>query len=450
MADLTKVAQEAADAAAHLHPTPAEIAALDDTELLDFHRTLGAARRALDAVTALASGEIERRSSRELGCAGLAQASGFNSPVELVQSLSGSTRAEATKLVHVGGMLVDESPAAHHSALTAAISTGALSIDAVEAIRRGLGEADAATTVEALRTAVDTLIAAAPTLNADRLYRRARELRDELDQAGIARREQERRDLRYLKVFTRSDGMVAGSFLLDPEDGGTLVAALDTILSPRRGGPRFTDPTDVATAQRLVDDPRTTPQLAADALMDLLRVAIDAAPGTMFGKRRPAVRVIVTEESLSRRGSGAFEGMPDPISFETVERHLCDTGVIGVRFDDNGSCIDLGREQRLFSERQRIAMAVRDGGCLFLDCARPPSFCEAHHINQWKRDTGRTDLADGVLLCRYHHLLLHNNGWQITRSGAQYELVPPSAVDPEQRAVLLVSRTAAVRELVGV
>jgi hypothetical protein len=29
-------------------------------------------------------------------------------------------------------------------------------------------------------------------------------------------------------------------------------------------------------------------------------------------------------------------------------------------------------------------------------CDRPPSYCEAHHIDQWLRDDGKTDIADGT------------------------------------------------------
>ncbi|MEP6482771.1 MAG: HNH endonuclease signature motif containing protein [Rhodoglobus sp.] len=42
---------------------------------------------------------------------------------------------------------------------------------------------------------------------------------------------------------------------------------------------------------------------------------------------------------------------------------------------------------------------MRDGGCRFPGCDRPPSWCEAHHIVPWSHG-GRTDLADGLLLCR--------------------------------------------------
>jgi hypothetical protein len=433
-------------------PSAAAISVLDETALLALQAALSAHRRALDALASLTAGEIAHRSRRELGYNGLAQSNGFRSAEEFIQSVSGTTRVEAGKLVHLGSVLLAEAVAESptwSSAVSAAMSVGDISADAAEAILRGLGGSDAAITPLQLSAAADQLLAAARTLGVDQLYRRARELRDQLDQEGISNREKLRRDLRYLRVSQRPDGMVGGSFLLDQEDGALLTSALDAALSPRRGGPRFVDAATEALAAELIADPRTNDQLAADTLMDILRLAVDADPGAVFGFRRPAVRVIVTEDSLRRRGSGAIEGMPDPIAFGTVERHLCDTGVLGIRFDSDGGVLNVGRDQRLFTERQRVALAVRDGGCLFPDCGRPPSHCEAHHINQWHRDTGRTDLQDGVLLCRFHHLLVHNNEWEVKRDGARFRLVPPRAVDPTQAPIALASNTRAVRELVS-
>jgi hypothetical protein len=81
-------------------------------------------------------------------------------------------------------------------------------------------------------------------------------------------------------------------------------------------------------------------------------------------------------------------------------------------------------------------------------CPSNPGNSKAHHIVFWKRDGGKTDLADGIPLCRYHHLLLHNNGWEIFRDdGGKYWLVPPPERDPNQTPIELVSKNPALRDL---
>lgn len=116
---------------------------------------------------------------------------------------------------------------------------------------------------------------------------------------------------------------------------------------------------------------------------------------------------------------------------------------------DEGQVINIGRDGRLFTRFQKMGLAARDGGCIFPGCDRPPAWTEAHHINEWHRDQGRTDIADGVLLCRHHHMLVHNNGWRVTREGSDYFVVPPRSHDPQQRPIPAPSKSAAIRRLVA-
>jgi hypothetical protein len=103
----------------------------------------------------------------------------------------------------------------------------------------------------------------------------------------------------------------------------------------------------------------------------------------------------------------------------------CAGGFVPIVFDDHGHPLKLGRTQRLFTEHQRAVLSAIWGGCAHPDCDRPPSWTEAHHIDEWHRDGGATDVDDGILFCRHHHLLVHNNGWTIQRTGTRYELLPP-------------------------
>src|SRR5690606_28461724 len=85
------------------------------------------------------------------------------------------------------------------------------------------------------------------------------------------------------------------------------------------------------------------------------------------------------------------------------------------------------------------------GGCQMPDCDRPPSYTEAHHIHEWVADGGRTDIADGILLCRYCHMLIHTNGWKIIREGTEYFAVPPPAIDRERQPIPLPSKSPLAR-----
>lgn len=476
---------------ADLGGTADAFAALDSAQLTAATRSIATLRQAVDRFAALAAAEVARRSRHELGHQGLAQRAGFLNPIAMIQSVAQVGRQEAARMVEAGALLADAHFAARagesadervseivgervggggagdatggdpaagtassrasdwRALLAAALSAGTLSLDAMDAIRRvlidvtGAGEED-------LVLVAEQLIAAASSLSPDQLFRRARQARDLIDEEGIARREKQQRDLRSVRTWWDSNGMHCGSWRLASEDGTLVAEAFAQILSPRRGGPRFIDPAARAAAQDLVDDQRTDEQISADAFAEIVRIAADADPGTLFGSRRPAVRVIVTADRLEKReGAGHIEGRVDSVSMPTIERQICDTGVIAIEFDRDGQCMNVGREKRLFTQRQRIGLALRDGGCLFPGCDRPPSYCEAHHIDPWAAAHGRTDIADGVLLCRRHHLLIHDNRWQVVREDARYLLRPPPEIDPIQKLIPMPSRSPVMQEIAG-
>ncbi|CAN5417889.1 hypothetical protein BH10ACT6_BH10ACT6_03610 [soil metagenome] len=411
-----------------------EVRALSDDALMDAHRGTAETRRRVDAMAALLASEIAHRSRRELGYEGLAQRSGARTPEGLVQQLTGATAREAQTMVRVGELMVGPTPLAR---VGVAVLEGAVSLGAAEAIRAGLGSLDPKVPIDLVTRVADELIAQAGSLTIERLAGRARDAGAALDEEHVADREQKLRELRFLRLMRQPDGMTRLSALLDPESAAVVVAAFDAATSPRRGGPRFVDPTEAARADALANDPRTTEQVGLDAFVELIRLGDAADPAAVLGTREPAVQLLVTERDLARGvGVAALEGQNSPISIETAQRHICQAGAIPVMFDTDGQIVNVGREQRLFTRRQRIGIAARDGGCRFMGCTRPPSWCEAHHIEQWHRDRGRTDIANGILLCRHHHLLVHNNGWKISRAGAEYSFVPPRSLDPSQRSIV--------------
>jgi hypothetical protein len=439
--------------------------ATSDDALLEFARLCAEQQRLAGAAAAVIAGEIGRRSAVSLGGAGLAQRSGHRTVEELIRATTGQTARDSAASVRVGRLAQDAAglgttdpdtglPVASVTPWLVEVAQslvgGAMSVAAAESIRAGLGEPTDNVTPADLTAAARLLCHESLTLDADRLFRRARELRDTLDETGIGDREAERRNARSLRFIRLPNGMARLIWLMDPETAAHAGELFDRTTSPRRGGPRFVSGDDRDLADRITADTRTTEQLASDVFIELLRQGADADSSQLLGSGAPVVRMLVSAKSLDgRTGHGHIEGHPDPVSIETVERAACCGGVTPVSFDSEVQPLDVGREQRLFTRRQRIALAARDGGCRFPGCDRPPSWTEAHHIRHWGRDHGGTDVGEGILLCRHHHLLCHNNHWEIEHRGGDYSLVPPADIDPTRTPIPMPSRSTALRELMS-
>ena len=58
-------------------------------------------------------------------------------------------------------------------------------------------------------------------------------------------------------------------------------------------------------------------------------------------------------------------------------------------------------------------LRYRDQECRFPGCGAR-QFTQAHHIEWWERG-GRTDLENLVLVCFFHHKLVHEYGWAVRR-----------------------------------
>ncbi len=413
---------------------PPSVVSLADDELMDVSRLAAEIRRRADAVASIAAAELKRRSDPALGHSGLAQRTGARTPERLLQHLTGVTKKEAGELIRVGEITatptVDSAPdlPSWLSAVGAAVRAGSLSVAAADVIRTGLGRPCEGVPAEALARAAVSLVALAATVTVEQLAIHARSARDDLDEAGIADRAARLRDKRYLHLTPLPDGMTRIAGLLDPESAAIVTAAYDGATSPRRGGPRFVDADERQRADRLVDDPRTIEQIAVDAVVDLIRVGAATDPNRVLPRRRPEVVVHVDLADLDRRaGRGRIDGQTAALPISTVERHICETGLVPVLFGPDNRVVDVGRTQRLFTPRQRIALAARDRGCAFPRCDRPPSWTEAHHLRPWEAGGG-TSLDNGIILCRHHHLLVHDHGWGIRRVDDRWEFDPPDNV----------------------
>jgi hypothetical protein len=404
-----------------------------DARLSELLEEYAAAGRLLAAGAAKIAGEVARRSSREHGYDGLSQRTGDRTPERFVARVAATSGPEARDLVVVGRLIDDAPP--WFADVVAGVNAGDLSVGAAAAIATGLGSPGAAVSPDDLLDAALSLVAEAGSLPPEKVAQRARALRDDLDAAAVVDREAALRGKRFLRLTPQSDGMTRLFGMLDPESAALVSDALDCVTSPRSGGPRFVDSAELDRAQAIVDDPRTIEQLTLDALVDMVRVAGASDPGQVFGVRKPGVRIVVDARDLaSGSGVARLEGQTASVSVQTAERVACATGYLPIVFHPDGR-LDVGRAQRLFTDRQRAALAVIWGGCAVDGCDRPPASTEAHHIAPWSAG-GATDVDNGVLLCRHHHLLVHNNRWIIRRERGEWWMHPPGG-DPAVRAIRL-------------
>ena len=103
----------------------------------------------------------------------------------------------------------------------------------------------------------------------------------------------------------------------------------------------------------------------------------------------------------------------DRVTAEQARRLACQARIIPVVLGREGEVLDLGRSARLFSPAQRKALAIRDKQCTTEGCSDPRRLVRGPPLEQPWASGGRTDLADGKLLCSFHHHRAHDPAWQV-------------------------------------
>ena len=150
-------------------------------------------------------------------------------------------------------------------------------------------------------------------------------------------------------------------------------------------------------------DSRSAATRRAHALVEMadfvLRHGDDVTPST--GGERPHVTVTLDWDLLKDAAGAATLDNGYPMSPGDLRRLLCDAKVLPAVLNGKSEVLDVGRAQRLFPAGIRKALNLRDKGCAFPSCDRPPGWCAAHHVKWVVRDLGETSYANGVLLCGY-------------------------------------------------
>jgi hypothetical protein len=269
---------------------------------------------------------------------------------------------------------------------------------------------------------IDTLVGAAAALSVDDFTTTARRwavLADDQITNTDTTLQHERRGLH---LSTTLGGMVLMNGAFPSTEGATVIAALDSLAPP--------DAVDVP------DGPRSLSQRRHDALVDLATAHLkgDKPSGTAAVINVVADLNTVTRPTSSDTDLAAARCDLDrvgPIGRDTIARLGCDGSFSRIVMDGPSVVLDMGRRTRLATPSQRRAVAIRDRHCVFDGCDRPADWCDIHHLVSWLEGLGLTDLANLVLLCRRHHIMVHEAGWTLERQpDGTITTHPPGSLPP--------------------
>src|SRR5438094_628684 len=277
----------------------------------------------------------------------------------------------------------------------------------VEAVLKGeIGYAHLAVmarTADAVGAAFDEnqLLPLAREHSAGKFHYKCLHYRHSVDAKAYAAEESEQVENRRLHLSTVQDGSLLINGVLDPAGGAAVRTALEPLA--RKSGEH---------------DDRVLDQRYADALVELAS-----------GGKPANIQVTASVETLKglAGAAGAEMEFSLPISAAAVQRMACDCSVTRVLLSQESVTIDVGRAKRIVSAPLKRALKARDGHCRWPGCERPASWCDGHHVIHWI-DGGGTDLDNLVLLCRRHHRMVHEGGWQLikTESGQIITIAPSS------------------------
>lgn len=410
--------------------------------LVDLHR----ARAVLDARIAETAGVVDVRKEWAID--------GARSGPAFVTARVGTSYGRA-KGDQVIGRAVRDMPA-----VAAAFAAGRLSREQVDALvkaRDGLEEVFAAME-EAL---VDEVAGSTLAAGARFLRRWAAEVRERL---GLDDDGSEPPDTAGVHLSSTLDGRWALRGDLDPEQGEIIANAVDAEVDAMWRSGRFSTDDGLCPAERRAialvevvargtrggDDDGTARPLVIgivdlrphpdatvddhsaedgdDGMDDLFSDLVDDAfapddtdvpggPGPIDADLRPGGS---DTEDGAGFGRVTVEGLAElersgVVPRSTLERWMCEGTFQPLIIGPGPDGLRLGRKVRIANREQRRALRGRDGGCGWSGCDVPAIACQAHHIVWWEHG-GPTDIENLVLLCRFHHRLVHDLGFTITRT----------------------------------
>jgi len=224
-----------------------------------------------------------------------------------------------------------------------------------------------------------------------RSYRRAK------DSQELSREARQQRD-QSLWLQTDTDGslLIRGRI---PADVGVLFrkaleVAEDSLPTPDVSAETSSDPTPAQRTRRV------------DALALLAESFLASGPQELVGGDRQQIVLHVDAQTLKHDHAGRCELEDGPaVAAETARRLACDSSLVAMIENEKGEPLNVGRKTRTIPPAIRRALNSRDKGCRFPGCTFT-RYVDGHHIKHWAHG-GETQLSNLVILCRFHHRLVH-------------------------------------------
>lgn len=382
--------------------------ALSDNELL----------ASLDAAHVLAQrlATVQLGLVRELDARGLAVAQGASSTAVWLRERLRLTGRTARQLVQLAAT-VDAAPPAVRDALL----SGAITVEQGRVVAETIAALPVEAGPEVADKATQLLVAWADRFDPTTLSRLgervlthvAPDLADQAELAALDRATERAEARRHVTLSEQQNGQVRLSGSLDTETAGLIREAIDPLCAPTGD-----------------HDDRSPGQRRADALGEICRLALRTDQLPDNGGDRPQLVVTVSLDALVNGVRAGTLETGERLTPSAVRRLACDAGVLPAVLGGNSQVLDVGRQRRLCTGPLRRALVLRDGGCAFPGCDRPSRWCDGHHVRHWA-DGGATALGNAVLLCGYHHRLVHRGDWEVLIApDGRPDFLPPRWLDP--------------------
>ncbi|HJR39231.1 MAG TPA: DUF222 domain-containing protein [Nocardioidaceae bacterium] len=408
--------------------------------LTDLHETLWAARSPREKLDVVA--EVERLKSElaaleadviaDLDITRSAAQDGWASAADFVTAMSGGYRGSGGSEVRLARALTGECKLTH-----AALRAAEISKEQARVIVRVIGELPMKPGLR--ERAEKVMLANAETMGASDLKDAGRLLLEVVDPDGserkaekkLAREERAAHHNRFLSISEDGVGGVRIKGRTTVEDAGIIKAALFPLAAPAPAQPGADDDPARCEDGR---DPRDHGARLLDALVEGCRRLMGADVLPEAHGATPRLSLTMDLGELQKLTGLATLETGELVSASAVRRLACDADVTAIVLGSHSEILDVARTRRLVTAAIWKALVVRDRHCAFPGCRRAPIACDAHHIEHWL-DGGGTGLDNLVLLCRAHHMMMHNTPWQVRLNPVDRkpEFIPPFRLDPDQK-----------------